>query len=71
MQTSAHFRAKKLRIFHIYGISARKRWEGVNFSRFCVDVFYGRYLRHIAVLQLKDYIAMQYKKCIKGWQTNF
>jgi len=33
---------KNFGIFEIYGVSTRTRGEGVNFSRFCADVFYGR-----------------------------
>jgi len=54
MRTSAHFGAKNLEFFEMYGVSALTRgWRvkpvqiffgqgGVNFSRFCADVFYGR-----------------------------
>jgi len=55
MRTSAPFGAKNIEFFEIYGVSARTKWEvepvltffgqggeGVNFSRFCADVFYGR-----------------------------
>jgi len=55
--SSALFSAKNFGFFEIYGVSARTRGEGgwasanilltrgVNFSRFCADVFYGRPLR--------------------------
>jgi len=49
------FRCNKIGFFVIYCVSARRRgggfsqcghvsdkWEEVNFSRFCADVFYGR-----------------------------
>jgi len=50
MWMSALFCTKNSRFFEIYGMPARTRgvdpmWtrrEGVNFSRFCADVFYGR-----------------------------
>jgi len=57
MRTSSLFGAKHLEFFKIYGVSARTREEGfeavrtffgqggregVNFSRFCADIFYGR-----------------------------
>jgi len=53
MRTSALFGAKNFGFFEIYGVSARARGvepvrtffghgEGVNFSRFYADVFYGR-----------------------------
>jgi len=54
MQTSALFGVKNSGFFKIYGVSARTRGEGglsqcvqfankgVNFSRYCDDVFYGR-----------------------------
>jgi len=35
---------KTLGFFTIYGVSALIKGEGVNFSRFCADVFYGRSL---------------------------
>jgi len=55
------FWRKNLGFFEIYGVSAaikgregwssmdilRTRGEGVNFSRFCADVFYGRPLNKI------------------------
>jgi len=51
MRTCALIGAKNFGIFEIYGVSARTREEGVeavrtrgvggvNFSRFCADVFY-------------------------------
>jgi len=52
MRTSALFGAKTFFFFEIYGVSARTRGEisqcehfsdnveGVEFSRFCADVFY-------------------------------
>jgi len=53
MWTSALFGAKNFEFFKIYGVSTRTRGlsqcrhfadkeEGVIFSRFCEDVFYGR-----------------------------
>jgi len=56
MRTSSLFCAKNFGFFKIYCVSARIRGEkglnqcghfsdkreGVNFSRFCADVFYGR-----------------------------
>jgi len=45
MRTSALFGAKNFGFFEIYGVSTRTREEGVNFSRFCADVFYGRPLK--------------------------
>jgi len=69
MRTSAIFGAKNVGFFEIYGVSARKRekkskisadilWTrgGVNFSRFCADVLYGRPL--ISVLRKIDVAAM-------------
>jgi len=59
MRTSALFGAKNLRFFVIYDVFGRIRKKdglrsqcghfsdkrkGVNFSRFCADVFYGRFL---------------------------
>jgi len=51
IRTSALFGAKNFRFFKIYGMSARiggggdlsqcGQGRGVNFSRFCADVFYG------------------------------
>jgi len=32
--------------FKIYGVSAQTRGEGVNFSWFCLGVFYGRPLMY-------------------------
>jgi len=44
-----HFLAQNIGFFEIYGVSARTRGVepggGVNFSRICTDVFYGRPLR--------------------------
>jgi len=40
MRTSALLDAKNCGFFEINGVSARTR--GVNFSRFCADVLYGR-----------------------------
>jgi len=52
-----HFLCKKLRIFEIYGVSARTRGlnqcrqgVGVNFSRFGADVFYGRPLMSLITI---------------------
>jgi len=45
---SALFGAKIIGFFEIYGVSARTGGEGVNFSRFCADVFYGRPLTDIS-----------------------
>jgi len=54
MQKSAVFEANTFNFFEIYVVSSRTRGslsianilrtrgEGVNFSRFCADVFYGR-----------------------------
>jgi len=52
MRTYALFGSKNFGFFEITGVSARTRGkgvepvrtkgEGVNFSRFCADVFYGR-----------------------------
>jgi len=55
IRASALFGAKNTEFFEIYGVSAWTRGrglnqcghfsdkgEGVNFSRFCADVFYGR-----------------------------
>jgi len=54
MWTSALFGAKSIRFFEFYGVSARTKGvepertffgqgrRGVNLSRFCADVFYGR-----------------------------
>jgi len=61
MRTSALFGAINLGFFEIYDVSAQTRGEGVkpvrsffgqggggvNFSRFCADVFYGRSLNII------------------------
>jgi len=59
MRTSALFDAKNCRFFEIYDVSAQTReegqlsqcrdfygqgGEGVNFSRFCANVLYGRSL---------------------------
>jgi len=46
MRTSARFGEKHIGFFEIYGVSARTRGvesvrEGVNFSPFCADDFYG------------------------------
>jgi len=42
MRMSALFGAKILWFFEIYDVSARTRGEGINFLRFCADIFYGR-----------------------------
>jgi len=42
MRMSALIGAKNFGFFKIYVESARTRKEGVNFSWFCTDVFYGR-----------------------------
>jgi len=51
MRTSAFFGAKTFGFFKILSVSARTRGEGVNFSRFCADVFYGRPLNKVATGQ--------------------
>jgi len=55
MRKSVLFGAKNSGFFEIYGVPARTRGvepvrtffgqggEGFNFSRFCADVFYGRF----------------------------
>jgi len=43
MRTSALFGAKSFGFYEIYGVSARTKGKGVNFSRFCADVFYVLY----------------------------
>jgi len=63
MWTSALFNAKNIGFFEIYGMSARARevepvqtffgqGGGVNFSRFCADVLYGRPLTKINLVIL-------------------
>jgi len=48
MRTSVLFGVKNFGFFKIYCVSARTRGgREVNFSRFCVDVLYGRPLRKL------------------------
>jgi len=66
MLTFALFGAKNFGFFEIYIVSARTRGEGdlsqcghfakkgggVNFSRFCADVLYGRPLNNISFVKV-------------------
>jgi len=63
MRTSALFDAKNIKFFEIYGVPARTKEEGVNFSRFCADVFYGRPLKH-KLANLQKFQTFSYAKKI-------
>jgi len=72
MRTSALFVAKNFGFFEIYGVSARTRevepvraffgQEGVSFSRYCADVFYGRPLvvKTISLSKLYYYLSLSF-----------
>jgi len=66
MRMSALFGVKNFGFFKNFGVFARTRGErklsqcghfvdkeGVNFSRFCADVFYGRPVNNILLQQMK------------------
>jgi len=68
MRTSSLYDAKKFGFFKIFGVSARTRRvepvqtfyrrEGVNFSRFCADVLYGRPLLENCSIKLSQYFMI-------------
>jgi len=79
---SALFGAKNFKFFEIYGVSARTtvgggvepvrtffgQGGGVNYSRFCVDVFYGRSLNVFDSIFISSQLD-RLRLLLKLWST--